>query len=158
MISSVPTESHCRASWGLKSYSTESASVSLNDDRASGVSRAHCSQQMMITRKRQPSPSREAEQRPLKRPRYVSDSQPTLQELSVFSQASRESSGSTSYPIKAIVAERSNKFLVDWADDPITGEGFSPSWVSISLVDSLSMLYMLQSNIELGWNKTVIIS
>lgn len=111
----------------------------------------------MITRKRQPSPSREVEQQPLKRPRYVSDSQPTLQEFSVFSQASRESSGSTSYPIKAIVAERSNKFL-DWADDPITAKGFSPSWVSISLVDSLSMLYVLRNSVELGWNKTVIIS
>jgi len=109
----------------------------------------------MIIRKRQPSPSREAEQRPLKRPRHISNSQPTSQEVSVFSRSSRATSGSTSYPIKAIVAERSKEFLVDWADDPITGKSFSPSWVRINLVDSLLILYVHRSIIELGWDDAV---
>lgn len=132
--------------------------MSLNNDRANGIPRANWSQQTMITRKRRPSPSREAEQRPLKRPRHVPDSQLISQESFVFSQSSRESSGSTSYPIKAIVAERSREFLVDWADDPITGKKYLPSWVRIILVDSLSMLYVLQSIIGWGWDKTVNIS
>ena len=39
-------------------------------------------------------------------------------------------SSSSVYQIKAIIGERGDEYLVDWADDPNTGESFEPDWVS----------------------------
>lgn len=41
---------------------------------------------------------------------------------------SGQSSGSV-YHIKAIIGENPSEYLIDWADDPITGKSFEPSWV-----------------------------
>ena len=44
-------------------------------------------------------------------------------------ESSCSSSGSV-YRIKAIIGERPREYLIDWADDPITGQKFKPDWVS----------------------------
>ena len=37
--------------------------------------------------------------------------------------------------IGAIIGERRNEYLIDWADDPVTGKAFHPDWVSLSRLD-----------------------
>lgn len=42
--------------------------------------------------------------------------------------------------IKAIIGERPNEYLIDWADDPITGEKFKPDWVSGQSVLQINLI------------------
>lgn len=34
------------------------------------------------------------------------------------------------YTIKSILEEKRGRYLIDWEDDPTTGEQFKPTWVS----------------------------
>ena len=45
-------------------------------------------------------------------------------------QQSQSHPSSPVYRIKAIIGERPTEYLINWADDPITGEEFKPDWVS----------------------------
>ena len=70
------------------------------------------------------------------------------QEESVGTQGSQRNSSSPVYRIKAIIGERSNEYLIDWADDPITGESFKQDWVStdtshVSLHSTLALVIRL---------------
>lgn len=40
-------------------------------------------------------------------------------------------STTSSYQINGIIGEREDEYLIDWADDSITGESFEPDWVSL---------------------------
>lgn len=37
------------------------------------------------------------------------------------------------WPLKGILEESKQQYLVDWEDHPFTGEGYDPTWVSLSL-------------------------
>jgi hypothetical protein len=34
------------------------------------------------------------------------------------------------WTVRSIQAEKGNKYLIDWEDDPVTGESYAPTWVS----------------------------
>ena len=54
---------------------------------------------------------------------------------SVHSSAfSAQSSGSV-FEIRGILAERKDEYLIDWANDPVTGEPFDPDWVSTLVLE-----------------------
>ena len=38
------------------------------------------------------------------------------------------------YDIKGIIQEAEHHYLIDWADDPVTGRSYERSWISISRV------------------------
>ena len=44
---------------------------------------------------------------------------------------SEVSATSDLYPVKGILAESSDEFLIDWEVDLITGQSYSPSWVRL---------------------------
>ena len=44
---------------------------------------------------------------------------------------SREVSEPEYYRVKSILEEKRGRYLIDWEDDPATGQQFKPTWVSI---------------------------
>lgn len=85
----------------------------------------------MSSRKRKHSPTAEKSGTLSKRARILSDLWKSQEEAIESSSTSTQLTPSGPvYRIKAIVGEKGNKYLVDWADDPITGEKFKPDWVS----------------------------
>ena len=56
-------------------------------------------------------------------------SQPQASFPSSSPSCSAQSSG-TVYEIRGIIGESENEYLIDWADDPVTGEVFKADWVS----------------------------
>lgn len=93
----------------------------------------------MITRKRQRNPqSPSANNLPPKRLRRSSGANNNSIETVGDSLISQDRLSSDSYPIRAILAENSDEFLIDWEDDLITGETYSPTWVRDSSFDRAS--------------------
>lgn len=90
----------------------------------------------MITRKRLRSQTREGPERTAKKTRQTLNSQATLKS-SISDRSSQNNSSTSSYPIKAIIAERPGEFLVDWEDNAATGHQYSPSWVGVTLHKSM---------------------
>lgn len=84
----------------------------------------------MITRKRPRSHQSPATKNlPSKRlrrvPNYAEDAENAIDD----SLTSHNSATSNTYPVRAILAESSDELLIDWEDDLITGESYSPTWV-----------------------------
>ena len=84
----------------------------------------------MSFRKRKISPDIGTERTPSKRAKLLSSLWKAQEETVGTTQESQKTSSSPLYRIKAIIGERSDEYLIDWADDPITGERFKPDWVS----------------------------
>ena len=84
----------------------------------------------MSFRKRKNSPDPGTEKTLSKRAKLLSSLWEAEDETVGTTQESQKSPSSPVYRIKAIIGERSNEYLIDWADDPITGERFKPDWVS----------------------------
>ena len=89
----------------------------------------------MMPRKRKNSAIHGSEGNPSKRAKLLADLWQS-QETSVSSlEKSVANSSAPSYEIKAIIGENRSKYLIDWADDPITGEKFKPDWVSVWFIE-----------------------
>ena len=88
---------------------------------------ANCS---MSSRKRKNSSIPEKEGTLSKRARLLSNLWHSQQEAAGSTETSLSNPSSPVYMIKAVIGERPNEYLIDWADDPITGEKFKPDWVS----------------------------
>ncbi len=87
----------------------------------------------MSSRKRKNSPYSGTEKILSKRAKLLSNLWQSQEESVGTTQGSQRNSSSPIYRIKGIIAERSNDYLIDWADDPITGESFEPDWVSTDI-------------------------
>ena len=90
----------------------------------------------MSSRKRRNSPDQGTENILSKRAKLLSNLWESQEEVVGITQGSQSSPSSSVYRIKAIIGERSTEYLIDWADDPITGEKFKPDWVSTDIVHS----------------------
>ncbi len=53
------------------------------------------------------------------------------------------------YTIKSIIKEKRGRYLIDWEDDPSTGEKFKPSWVSVHQDAATRYLYRIQQRFTL---------
>ncbi|KAL9126486.1 MAG: hypothetical protein Q9217_004468 [Psora testacea] len=101
----------------------------INEDSA--TEKIKDSETAMNTRKRRHSTATELQQTFSKRARLLSELWSSLEETDSTSRSSRpsaESSLSIVYKIRGIIGERENEYLIDWTDDPITGESFQPDW------------------------------
>lgn len=87
----------------------------------------------MSSRKRRNSPDPGTERTLSKRARLLSDLWQSQEESVEPTQGSQSNPSSPVYRIKAIIGERSTQYLIDWADDPITGERFKPDWVGTDI-------------------------
>ena len=83
----------------------------------------------MSSRKRKNSPDPGTEKHLSKRAKLLSNLWRSQEETVGATQGSQNDPSSPVYRIKAIIGERSTEYLIDWADDPITGEKFQPDWV-----------------------------
>ena len=88
----------------------------------------------MSTRKRKNSADPETEKILSKRAKLLSDLWQSQEETVGTTQGSQSNPSSPVYRIKAIIGENSTEYLIDWADDPVTGERFKPDWVCIDIV------------------------
>lgn len=70
--------------------------------------------------------SREATSTPPKRRKKAADRRSSKGKPTDFIQSSQESE--PFYEAKAILKEEGNKYLIDWADHPTTGETYAPTW------------------------------
>lgn len=68
-----------------------------------------------------------------KRAKLLSNLWQSQEESVRTTQGSQSNPSSPVYRIKAIIGERSTEYLIDWADDPTTGERFKPDWVSTDI-------------------------
>ncbi len=84
----------------------------------------------MNSRKRKDSTIPEFEGKLSKRTRLLSTLWNPQEEQVGIPERSSNNSSSPVYKIKAIIGERPADYLIDWANDPITGESFNPDWVS----------------------------
>ena len=84
----------------------------------------------MTSRKRKYSPDPGTEKNLSKRAKILADLWQSQEESVATTQGSQRNPSSPVYRIKAIIGERPTEYLIDWADDPITGEKFKPDWVS----------------------------
>ena len=84
----------------------------------------------MSSRKRKNSPSLGTENHLSKRAKLLADLWKSQEESVGTTQESHSNPSSSVYRIKAIIGERQTEYLIDWADDSITGEKFKPDWVS----------------------------
>ena len=101
----------------------------------------------MITRKRRRSSQSPATKNlPSKRTRRVANYAENSRNAIDDSLTSQNSVTTNSYPVRAILAENSDEFLIDWEDDLITGESYSPTWVRvhISLVSSSRIILRIR--------------
>ena len=89
---------------------------------------------MMSTRKRKNSADPGTERNLSKRAKLLSDLWQSQEETGRTTQGSQSNLSSPVYRIKAIIGERSTEYLIDWADDPVTGERFKPDWVCIDVI------------------------
>ena len=87
----------------------------------------------MSSRKRKNSAIPGTDRNPSKRARLFTSLWQSQETTSTSPVESSCSSSGSVYRIKAIIGERPREYLIDWADDPITGEKFKPDWVSIYL-------------------------
>ena len=87
----------------------------------------------MISRKRKHSQDLGTEKNLSKRAKLLANLWQSQEESVGSAQGSQSDRSSSVYRIKAIIGERSNEYLIDWADDPITGERFKPDWVGIDM-------------------------
>lgn len=104
-----------------------------------------CQGQMMVSTKRDSSCISGYHNPASKRPRTSSqllDFQSQSSVPSASPSCSAHSSG-TVYEIRGIVGERGGEYLIDWADDPVTGESFDADWVSTCIL--LSPLSLLET-------------
>ena len=88
----------------------------------------------MSTRKRKNSADSGTENILSKRAKLLADLWQSQEETAGTTQGSQSSPSSPVYRIKAIIGEKSTEYLIDWADDPITGERFQPDWVRKDIV------------------------
>ena len=101
-----------------------------------------CQGQMMVSTKRDSSCISGYHNSASKRPRtssQLSDFQSQSSVPSASPSCSAHSSG-TIYEIRGIIGERQGEYLIDWADDPVTGESYDADWVSICTLLSPSAL------------------
>lgn len=84
----------------------------------------------MNSRKRKNSTIPEFGGKLSKRTRLLSTLWDSQEEQVGIPERSRNDSSSPIYKIKAIIGEKPADYLIDWANDPITGEIFKPDWVS----------------------------
>lgn len=83
----------------------------------------------MSSRKRKNSPNPGTESTLSKRAKLLSNLWQIQEKAVETTQGSQSNPSSPVYRIKAIIEESSTEYLIDWADDPITGEKFQPDWV-----------------------------
>ena len=88
----------------------------------------------MSTRKRKNSADPGTEKILSKRAKLLSDLWQSQEETVGITQGSQSNPSSPVYRIKAIIGESSTEYLIDWADDPVTGERFKPDWVCIDII------------------------
>jgi hypothetical protein len=86
----------------------------------------------MSSRKRKDSTIPEFEGKSSKRTRLLSTLWNSQSKRTGSSEKSSITQLSPVYKIKAIIGERPAEYLIDWADDQVTGENFVPDWVSES--------------------------
>ena len=112
---------------------------------------------MMITRKRLRNPQSPATNPSSKRLRRSSSANNKSTEIVDDLLISQDRLSSDSYPVRAILAENSDEYLVDWEDDLITGETFSPTWVrGLSFYRaSLQNISIMQHSVSLSPKKRV---
>lgn len=84
----------------------------------------------MSSRKRQSSTIEEKEGKVSKRARLLSSLWRSQEETVDSVEEILSTPSSAVYRIKAIIGERPGEYLIDWADNPITGESFKADWVS----------------------------
>ena len=84
----------------------------------------------MSSRKRKNSAALEKEGTLSKRARLLFDLWHSQEEAAGSVENSSSNPSSPVYRIKAIIGERPSEYLIDWADNSITGEKFKTDWVS----------------------------
>ena len=87
----------------------------------------------MSSRKRKISPDPGTEKNLSKRAKLLAALWQSQEETVGATQGSQSNPSTPVYGIKAIIGERSTEYLIEWADDPITGETFIPDWVSTNI-------------------------
>ena len=106
----------------------------------------------MNTRKRKHSTAGELQQTSSKRAELLSQLWSSGEKPSTADKTSTSSSTNslgTVDQIEAIIGERGDEYLIDWANDPVTGESFEPDWVSYLLYlkpFSLCFNYIIQES------------
>lgn len=113
---------------------------------------------IMSSRKRKNSTNPEITRNPSKRARLLSTLWDSQDEKVGNSASSQGYTSSLEFQIKAIIGERPTEYLIDWADNPITGETFTPDWVSenslfyfldyITSLDALLRLELMHNGIS----------
>jgi len=84
----------------------------------------------MNSRKRKNSTIPETDAELSKRARLLSTLWKSQEDQSKSPAKSQDKPSSPVYKIKAIIGEKPAEYLIDWADDLIAGEIFTPDWVS----------------------------
>lgn len=110
----------------------------------------------MSTRKRKNAESNELEvkAKPSKRAKLLSNLWKSQEEALESSGSSQSIPSSSIYRIKGIIGERKDKYLIDWADDSITGEKFKADWVSKWIISDVFLLrYLNRSSARISTKK-----
>jgi len=81
------------------------------------------------SRKRKNRINQEKEGNLSKRARLLSSLWNSQEEAAHSIETSSSTSSSSVYRIKAIIGERLGEYLIDWADDLISGEKYKADWV-----------------------------
>lgn len=84
----------------------------------------------MSSRKLKNSTNPENNRNQSKRARLLSTLWDSQDEQIGNSASSQGYTSSPEFQSKAIIGERQTEYLIDWADNPISGETFTPDWVS----------------------------
>ena len=85
----------------------------------------------MSSRKRKNSPDPGTERNLSKRAKLLATLWHSQEKTVGTTQRSENDPSNPVYRIQSVIGERSTEYLIDWADDPITGEKFKPDWVSL---------------------------
>lgn len=101
----------------------------------------------MSSRKRKISPDPGTEKNLSKRAKLLADLWQSQEETVGTTQGSKSNPSTPVYRIKAIIGERSTEYLIDWADNPVTGERFIPDWVSTD-IEHILLRYIVASVVQ----------
>ena len=86
----------------------------------------------MSCRKRPISSTSPTDHQQNKRAKLLSDLWQNREDPSSIDSA--EDSQGSEFSIRAIIGEKPGQYFIDWADNPVTGESYSPDWVSLPVI------------------------
>lgn len=68
---------------------------------------------------------------------------------------SAKDSQESEFSIRAIIGEKPGEYFIDWADNPLTGESYSPDWVSLPVVFSSNLYFFIFFIFPAIWTTTL---